>query len=159
MAAAVIEIPLRGRSGQVRAVALVDDEDQELAELRWCLAGDYVKRRDGKRFVFLHREIMGLKAGDPREVDHENGNPLDCRRSNMRVVTHAQNQQNLTKARGRSAFRGVAFHKASGLWRARATAGKVSITRYAHTEEEAGELARELRADLMPFAVEPERVG
>lgn len=41
----------------------------------------------------LHRFIFGLT--DPKiEVDHWNGDALDCRRSNMYVVDRQKNQQN-----------------------------------------------------------------
>lgn len=57
---------------------------------------------------YVHRRIMQPPAG--LSVDHINGNPLDNRRSNLRVVTHAQNMLNQRKSRGfGSAFRGVSF--------------------------------------------------
>ena len=46
------------------------------------------------RSEYLHRKIMGLQKGDKRQVDHKNHNKLDNRRSNLRVVDQATNQQN-----------------------------------------------------------------
>lgn len=43
-----------------------------------------------KRFS-LHRYILGLNIG---EIDHVNGNPLDNRRSNLRIVSHQENMRN-----------------------------------------------------------------
>lgn len=42
----------------------------------------------------MHRFIMGLGPGDPREVDHLNHNGLDNRRENLRIVSHLENGQN-----------------------------------------------------------------
>jgi hypothetical protein len=62
--------------------------------------------------------ILGLAPGDPREGDHINGNRLDCRRENLRIVTPAQNRHNrAAKARGASQHRGV--DRFRGKWRAR----------------------------------------
>lgn len=50
-------------------------------------------RRPGSRSinVYLHRAVMGLEYGDPREVDHLNGDPLDNRIVNLEIVSHAEN--------------------------------------------------------------------
>lgn len=67
----------------------------------------------------MHRVIMGLERGDPRTVDHVNGDGLDNRRSNLRVASTSQNLMN----RGRqannhsSAYKGVT-RTASGKWEA-----------------------------------------
>ena len=45
---------------------------------------------DGKRQL-LHRHVMGLVPGDKR--DHVNGDKLDNRRVNLRVVSHAENNR------------------------------------------------------------------
>jgi hypothetical protein len=43
----------------------------------------------------MHREILGLKYGDPRQGDHkESGQTLDDRRSNLRIVTRLENAWN-----------------------------------------------------------------
>jgi hypothetical protein len=44
--------------------------------------------------ILLHRFLMRLRADDKRDVDHINGNTLDCRRGNMRIVDHQVNCQN-----------------------------------------------------------------
>jgi hypothetical protein len=46
---------------------------------------------------FLHRLIMSPPKG--MEVDHVNGNKADNRRENLRVCTHAENMNWLSKRR------------------------------------------------------------
>jgi hypothetical protein len=45
--------------------------------------------------TLLHRHLMGAKMGE--FVDHANGDTLDNRRSNLRICTKRQNQQNSRK--------------------------------------------------------------
>lgn len=39
---------------------------------------------------YLHRFIMGCAPGDGLDVDHKNHNPLDNRKENLRICTHAE---------------------------------------------------------------------
>lgn len=68
------------------------------------------KHVNGKRkLLYLHRIIMGAKPG--QLIDHINGDGLDNRRENLRVVTHAQNVKNWRKhAPASSRYKGVRFH-------------------------------------------------
>jgi hypothetical protein len=120
-------IPLSGPKGKGR-VALVDDEDFEtVSAVLWqALAVPsgirYAIRRStrpGEPWLYMHRLILGLAAGSADEVDHVNGDGLDNRRSNLRVATHAQNQYNQKPRGGTSAFKGVAFDRQTGRWRAK----------------------------------------
>lgn len=97
------EIPLtKGK------VALVDNDDARLlSKNSWCAN---IKNSHGKpyyyavrniypeswtkpKLVYMHREIIGnIPPG--MVVDHTNGNTLDNRRSNLRVVTRSQNYAN-----------------------------------------------------------------
>jgi len=87
---------------------------------------------------YLHREIMQPKAGEC--IDHVNGDPLDNRRSNLRICTNGQNQYNKPKQGGvyTSKYKGVSFVKETKRWRADiyANGKRLSLGRYA-TEEEA----------------------
>lgn len=100
-----MRVPLLGRGGSVRGYALVDAKDYDaVARRRWFLTGGYAYRheaRNGKQVsVYMHRELMGLAQGDARQVDHINRNGLDNRRSNIRLVTAAENRQNQGHQRG-----------------------------------------------------------
>lgn len=106
------EIPLtQGR------VALVDDEDYEwLSQWKWCLRSSpsarnvYAGRRcpvknDGY-VIRMHREILSVPRG--MEVDHINGDGLDNRRKNLRIVTRKQSARNSrVKRNSRSGYKGV----------------------------------------------------
>lgn len=81
--------------------ALVDDADYEkFGHLNWkahkngkkYYAVLNYKDEDKFRQLTLHREIMNPPEGV--FVDHINGNALDCRRENMRIVTSSQNAMN-----------------------------------------------------------------
>ncbi len=95
---------------------IVDDEDFErFGYMRWqafdCDGGPYARRdtllSDGpRRKILLHREIMGAKHGVL--VDHINRNPLDNRRSNLRLATALGNARNRRgNAGSTSQFKGV----------------------------------------------------
>lgn len=151
-------IPLWARDGTIRGRVTVDDVDFEaLNEFRWHLhAQGYAMRRTvpERRMVLMHRQIMGLDRGDPREVDHRDLDRLNCRRSNLRIVTHAQNAQNVrSRAGARSKHRGVGWHEGRGKWRARVmVAGREHCAGWFIEEDEAARAAEALRKELMPYA-------
>lgn len=105
-------------------VALVDDEDYEyLSKMKWHSSKGYAisTQRDmtsGKQIkIKMHRLIMNPSKG--LLVDHINGNRLDNRRENLRIVTSHQNAFNLSKVSREttSQFKGVHFDKATGKWK------------------------------------------
>lgn len=65
-----------------------------------CLPGE------GRRPSLLHRNILGLKPGDGLIGDHINGDKLDNRRCNLRVVTPSESSANMS-AQSRTGYRGV----------------------------------------------------
>jgi hypothetical protein len=68
----------------------------------------------GKK-IRMHRLILDASSG--QIVDHINGNTLDNRKCNLRIVTHLQNMANVGKRSGR--YRGVSYSKKDRHWRAR----------------------------------------
>lgn len=156
-------IALRTQKGVVRAWAVLDQEDYvRLWRYSWAMGGpnrSYASSNlglgRGPR-VWMHRVIMGLTPGDGLEVDHINGDRLDNRRSNLRVVTRAQNQQNKCSRSGsRSQYRGVSWIEGRRKWRAGATfQGKAHYFGMFDDEHEAGRAAAEGRARLMTHAVD-----
>lgn len=125
---------------------IVDDEDfEELNKHKWHYAGGYARRNkrleNGKRkIVFMHRELMETPEGF--ETDHINGDRLDNRRSNLRIVTKEENQRNTKARKGVSRFKGVSYYKTkrhkTGYWIARIQVdGKVKKLGYFKSEIEA----------------------
>ena len=72
------------------------------------------RRRNGNKLVYLSREIMNCSQGD-LVVDHINGNTLDNRKINLRVVSPRRNMQNM-HIKKTSKYPGVRLHK--GRWQA-----------------------------------------
>lgn len=105
--------------------AVVDDDDYAwLSQWSWTAVKPrksrswYAHMQDGRRTRALHRVIMGDPAG--AEVDHVNGDGLDNRRENLRVVTHQQNTRNTRLRRtSRSGYKGVSKAKHVDAYRAR----------------------------------------
>ena len=131
--------------------AKVDDEDYEYL-MQWSWSAKTSKninetytirgmRINGKvRTILMHREIMGLKFGDKKIVDHINGDGLDNRRSNLRLCTASENRKNMRKSAGKyySKYLGVTFRKKEGRWAAMSTwMGKSINLGSFETEEEA----------------------
>lgn len=104
-----VEIPLtRGY------VAIVDDEDADLAALRWRATNVgntvYAIRQvpsapKKRRTVYMHRVILERKLGrapQPEELtDHKSGDGLDNRRSNIRLSDRGLNKANHRNAKRR----------------------------------------------------------
>lgn len=99
---------------------LVDDEDfASLPKSGWYIQGGYARRtqrigprKEGKMLLIaMHRLILGLDAGDRRQVDHINGNPLDNRRCNLRICHKDENSRNRrVHKNNRLGIKGVSAH-------------------------------------------------
>lgn len=123
-----ISISLVGKKGAGR-FALIDEADLEhVSRYKWsllvpnpaCPHGAYtqawvIDKEDVKYRTTLHRLIMEAITG--QLVDHINGDGLDNRRCNLRLVTREQNQRN-RRARNGSSYKGIT-QTPSGKWRAR----------------------------------------
>jgi hypothetical protein len=107
---------------------LVDDEDYDrLNQHTWWLDKDgYAVRgiphpiegrpRTKSR---MHREVMGLEFGDPREVDHRFGVRTDNRKSELRVCARGQNKLNRPgSSKSVSGLKGVKWKPRKKRWEA-----------------------------------------
>jgi len=153
--------------GQIVAQARVDSRDVDhMSKFRWSLHNrGYAITGGGNSKVLMHRMILGLanKPGQGRgsgaqhlQADHINGDKLDNRRANLRVVTNQENHQNRQTSVGRtSKYRGVYRHGNTGKWHAKVkTGGKTHWAGYYDSELEAAVAAWQLRRVLLPMSVE-----
>lgn len=161
-------IPLRNRHGAVVAYASVDLADfADVSQYRWHFnSRGYVIRHvrvapgpKGEYCLSMHRHVLGLRRGDApgMVVDHIDHDQLNNRRSNLRLGTVSQNQQNRIGPRSdsRCSSRGVSFDPRVSKWRARAqVAGKRYFLGEFPTESEAADAARAWRREHMPFAID-----
>jgi hypothetical protein len=157
-------LPLCARDASVVAYALIDATDAAWAsQWRWHLdPSGYALRNewtDGRRCrgIRLHREIMGLpREDDGRTVDHIDRDRLNNRKENLRIVTYAENGQNVTPSAGcSSVYRGVCWIKARRKWSAYVTVkGKRQHLGYFASEVDASEVAKAARLRLLPCAID-----
>lgn len=102
--------------------AIVDADDFErLSQFRWFalssgrpggtprfVAARTIKTDAGRKTLLMHREVLG--APPNFEVDHVNRNPLDNRKSNLRLATRSQNCAN-RRTENSTGYRGVSPHR------------------------------------------------
>lgn len=156
-------------------VVSVSDEDADLTENRWYMAGSrgkvgkYVARPVNGKTTYLHRVVaarMGLDLGpsDGRgrsraSVDHIDGDKLNNRRENLRLASRPEQMTNPAdglRSSNTSGHRGVSFIKATGKWMAHAmTDGRSISLGVFDTKDEA--VARRAEWDRAPWAPPPRR--
>ena len=108
----------------------VDEQDFErFGAFHWCYGSrQYAVRsigpRNSQKQVYMHRQIMNALPGI--QVDHINGDSLDNRRANLRLVTEHQNHMNKGKNLKRKGFKGV-YKTNYGRWYAQIMFNKKGI--------------------------------
>jgi hypothetical protein len=124
----------------------VDAADFEwLNQWTWYVQDGYAIRREKRKYVYMHRQIMQPPEG--MVVDHRNLNKLDNTRVNLRVCTQQENLCNRRKKRGTfSRFRGVSYPKGGPKYLAQVYyKGKTFFCGY-HTDEVEAARARDYTA-------------
>jgi len=108
-------------------VALVDEADYDwLNQWKWCAHYDVQfdrwvavragRKEDDSHLVYMHRQITAAKKG--QQVDHINRDPLDNRRSNLRICSQSENQRNrATHKNNKSGYKGVRWVESMRKWR------------------------------------------
>lgn len=125
-----VDVGVRSFSDAKTVIDLPDRHHIETGNNRWRAARSgrghtpYVVRKESGKWQSLHRLIVGvIPLGFV--VDHINGNPLDNRRSNLRVVNHGDNARNCAATAGRALPKGVSVYR--GRYRARLTFNRREI--------------------------------
>jgi hypothetical protein len=116
----------------------------------------YAKRDENNipRRYYLHRMVVNYDGENM--VDHIDGNTLDCRKKNLRIVTHKQNCQNIHGLNkfNKSGYRNVMWNKVDNCWRVSICVDGKRISKQLHSKEEANVVAKELRRKYMPYATD-----
>lgn len=159
-------VPLRGKSETERTVggryrkvvivgrALIDQSDLDSVKLwTWHTREGYAFANikvNGKWTVKSMQKLL-LNPEGTAKVDHINGNRLDNRRSNLRIVTNQQNAWNRAKPVSglSSRYKGVSYNKERGKWRAQMTVGGKKIYLGDFSDEESAALAYDTQARLI----------
>jgi hypothetical protein len=138
-------------------IAIVDVVDADLATHKWWPSrtsevhiypqrhiGRIAHRRYAKKH--LHREIGERMYGGPIPrgwvVDHINGDTLDNRRSNLRVVTHTENVWNQKRVGRDSASGIIGVRQHRKRWQAYICEGRKMITLGSFDTAEEARVAR-----------------
>lgn len=156
----IMRVPLFGRGKVVRAWATVDAERYAEVTLHtWSLSDGYAICTSGVlKGTGMHRLVLGLVRHDGLCTDHRNRNRLDNRAANLRVATRPQNQQNLPGQAWTSRHRGVSWNRHAGKWHVQHKLdGVVHYLGLYVSEDEAGRVAAEWRAEHMPFSEDAAR--
>lgn len=110
----------------------IDKEDYDkIKGISWFI--QYPSKRNNKPYVRgnihknnkvikcrLHRFILGLNSYNNDPVDHINGDTLDNRKINLRIVNSSENSLNRTSlnSNNTSGYHGVSYDKTNNCYRA-----------------------------------------
>lgn len=102
-------IVLYDKNANPIAEALIDKTDIELVKnSKWCVdKNNYVKN---SKQGYLHRVILNEQD---LYVDHINGNTLDNRFSNLRLIDNGLNRRN---SKSKNQYRGVSYHSRDNVY-------------------------------------------
>jgi hypothetical protein len=117
------------------------------------VVGNNVYWESGKRIsekIYLHRIIMDCP--DDKVIDHINHDTLDNRKSNLRIVSKSENQQNRKGARkgNKSGVRGVSWDEKNKDWIVSIQGTYLKRTK---DKDEAEKMADEEIKKLYPYSV------
>lgn len=133
----------------------------DIRESGHTYAQSFYKSPLGYKKIYMHRLLTKAPAG--LLVDHINHNTLDNRKTNIRLVTTSENNQNLLRARSdnhSSSVLGVHRMKRDGSYQVKLRAdGILHWVGVFKTKDEAELAAIKARAKLLPFSKEAREIG
>lgn len=101
--------------------AIIDSTDASIADgWNWSISKGYAVRGESigeglSRKLYLHRLVAGAQVGVM--VDHVDGNRLNNRRANLRIVSAVENARNRRpQSNATSRYKGVSFRSDRGTW-------------------------------------------
>ncbi len=138
-------------------IVIVDIEDAQFAHSLWW-DGKYARNRFGR----IHRliaEACFAEIPDGYYVDHIDGNTLNNRRGNLRVVTPQQSGANQKSRGGKSKYRGVSEGR-NGRWVAQLSSGGVrwclgTFDKESDAAKAYDDKAKEIHGDFARLNLEP----
>lgn len=116
------EMDLYDKKQNVSARTIFDQKEllEEVKKHKWCMVqkgkfGFYVKTdlyiNHKRKTLYLHNLLINTEKNG-LQVDHIDGNTLNNKRNNLRLITQQQNLQNRVRAKGYS------FNKGCKKWEA-----------------------------------------
>ncbi len=109
-------------------VTIVDNDDYIWASKnKWYCSNSGYARRDIRKnkklkHFLLHRLVANCPSG--KQVDHINGDRLDNRKCNLRIVSEDKNHINIKlRCDNKSGYKGVDWRSSRNKWRARISVG------------------------------------
>lgn len=132
------------KKNEIIDVLVDEDIYYDLIHYTWRITnGKYVAGRVNGKDVRLSRYVMNYYGKDL--IDHINGNTLDNRRCNLRVVTPQQNMMNLrSNPNASSKYIGVSYITKSKKWHGMITINGKSIYLGCFDNEEDAAKARDI---------------
>lgn len=138
------------------ARAIIDLEDVERCkQYKWCLTTkNYVISNDQGRMIKLHRFIKNVLDDEDIEIDHENRNPLNNRKYNLRLCSHRNNSRYKgIQSNNTSGVIGVSYSDRNDKWRVYITPNKKQIHLGYFDDIENATIAR-LKAELQYYGLD-----
>ena len=126
-----VEIIIESKVYGVIRVKIDNDDLEKCSKLTWHYAKNkdskYIQTRIKGKMIKLHRYIMNMNNSN-LVVDHINRNPLDNRKSNLRICSYKENSFNKSiRVDNTSGIPGVSFHKTNKKWRAKIKYNNLTI--------------------------------
>lgn len=149
--------------------AQIDAIDADLGALGWWASVNganhvYARRGvsgPGNKKLYLHREIARRMYGeiDGLDIDHIDGDTLNCRRSNIRAVKHCENLKNIGGASINSAsgILGVRWDKQRARWTAYITLPGMKFKYLGRFMEKEDAISARLAAEVKYWGIQPRR--